>query len=142
MTATMEFRSDVDELDRVIAFVDGALEGTGAPRRSVLQLELAVEEIFVNIASYAYRGDDGKVRVSCDVDGDAGTVTVTFRDSGPEFDPLAAPDPDTTLPAEDRRIGGLGIFLVKTNVDGMDYERRDGCNVLTIRKSLARRTRR
>lgn len=142
MTRRIEVQSDVDELDRVIGFVDGALEGTGASRKAVLQLELAVEEVFVNIARYAYHPEDGKVWVSCDVDEDTMSVAITFMDMGPEFDPLAAPDPDVTLPAEERGIGGLGIFLVKTNVDGISYRRRNGYNVLTIEKSLASDTRR
>ncbi len=142
MTRRIEVNSTVNALDDVMAFVDGSLKGMDVSRKSVLQLELAVEEIFVNIANYAYHTEGGKVWISCDVDAEDRSVAITFMDTGPEFDPLAAPDPDVTLPADQRRIGGLGIFLVKTNVDNMSYKRLDGYNVLTIEKNLARYTQR
>lgn len=103
----------------------------------MMQLELAVEEIFINIASYAYPPGTGKVWIGCDVSEDTMSVTLTFTDCGPEFDPLKSPEPDVNAPAEERGIGGLGIFLVKRNVDGISYRRRDGFNILTIEKNLS-----
>lgn len=140
MSEKLEVESSTDSLDEVISFVRGAMGGMDASKKSVLQLELVIEELFVNIANYAYPPGGGKVWISCDADAETMSVTITFVDRGPEFDPLATPDPDVTLSADERRIGGLGIFLVKRNVDGISYRRRDGCNVLTIEKRMSRRT--
>ena len=132
----LEVDSDKGQLDRVMDFVRGCLRGLGVSEAPMMQLELAVEEIFVNIADYAYRGA-GKVWIGCDVERDTMSVSITFKDRGEEFDPLDQPDPDTTASALDRPIGGLGIFLVKRNVDGISYRRRDGYNILTIEKRLS-----
>ena len=103
-----------------------------------MQLELVVEEICVNIASYAYRPPgSGDVEISCDVVEDTMRVFITFSDEGPEFDPLGKEDPDITLGKDERPIGGLGIFLVKKNVDGVSYKREGGRNILTVEKRLS-----
>lgn len=103
-----------------------------------MQLELVVEEIFVNIASYAYcPPGSGDVEISCDVVEDTMRVFITFSDEGPEFDPLGKEDPDITLGKDERPIGGLGIFLVKKNVDGISYKREGGRNILTVEKRLS-----
>ena len=101
-----------------------------------MQIELAIEEIFVNIASYAYPSGSGDVTITADVSGVPKTLTVAFQDSGTPFDPLAKEDPDITLPIEQRRIGGLGIFLVKEYMDDVSYRYADGKNILTIKKVL------
>lgn len=132
----LEVPSDVDRLYEVIGFVKESLGGLGVSERAMAQIELVVEEIYVNIASYAYPPGTGKVWVGCDVSEDTMSVTLTFTDCGPEFDPLKSPEPDTGAPLEERSIGGLGIFLVKRNVDGISYRRRDGYNILTIEKNL------
>lgn len=135
---SMTIPSDKDRVHDVQDFIEGCLEDTGASPKALLQLELAVEEIFVNIASYAYRPPgSGDVDISCSVEEDVMRVIITFEDEGPEFDPLAREDPDTTLNRDDRPIGGLGIFLVKKNVDGIAYRRDGDRNVLTIEKKLA-----
>ena len=134
--AQLEVTSDKGQLDRVMGFIHGCLGGLGVSEMSMMQLELAVEEIFVNISNYAYQ-DTGKVWIGCDVEKDTMSITITFKDSGAEFDPLSMPEPDTSAPALDRPIGGLGIFLVKRIVDGISYRRRDGYNILTIEKRLS-----
>ena len=98
------------------------------------QIDLAVEEIYVNIAHYAYAPAQGTVEILCTVD--EGILTVRFKDSGKSFDPIAKPDPDITLSAEERQIGGLGIFLTKKFMDSVSYEYADGHNVLTFTKTL------
>ncbi len=133
----LEVPSDIDRLYEVQDFVRGSLGDMGASERSLMQLELVVEEVFINIVRYAYPPGTGKIWVGCDVSEDTMSVTLTFTDRGPEFDPLMSPDPDTHAPAEDREVGGLGIFLVKRNVDGISYRRRDGYNILTIEKNLS-----
>ena len=100
------------------------------------QIDLAVEEIFVNIAHYS---GSAEAEVSCSyhIAGDGkGTLTMIFKDGGKPFNPLAKPDPDLTLSAEERSIGGLGIFLTKKFMDSVEYEFKDGMNCLTITKTL------
>ena len=136
--AQLEVTSDKDQLDKVMGFIHGCLGDLGVSETSMMQLELAVEEIFVNIANYAYHPHgSGDVDISCDVVGDRMKVVITFTDEGPEFDPLEREDPDTTLGADERPIGGLGIYLVKNTVDGISYRRETGRNILTVEKELS-----
>lgn len=125
-----------DNLDSVLAFVDEQLEATECSMKIQMQIELAVEEIFVNIANYAYDPETGPATVRVDVAPDGTVVTITFVDNGVPYDPLAKADPDITLPAEQREIGGLGIFLVKKNMDDVSYEYVNGSNILTLKKGL------
>ena len=134
---TLTIPSDKDRLYEVQGFVEDCLAGCGASDKTLMQLELVVEEIFINISSYAYRPPgSGDVDISCSVEEDVMKVTITFTDEGPEFDPLEREDPDTTQSLDKRQVGGLGIFLVKRNVDGISYRRDGGRNILTIEKRL------
>ena len=123
-------------LASVLAFVDSELEAVDCPLKTQMQIDLAVEETFVNIAHYAYTPETGSATVRVALTQEPKTVTITFLDGGVPFDPLAKPDPDVTLSAEERQVGGLGIYIVKKNMDSMEYEYRDGKNVLTITKTL------
>ena len=136
MMRTLEIDAITENLDEVIGFIDGVLEENDCPMKIQLQIELTVEEVFINIASYAYAPQIGTGKISVDVDGDKADVTMIFEDSGVPYDPLAKEDPDITLPASERGIGGLGIFLVKKNMNDVKYEYKDGKNVLTLTKSL------
>lgn len=127
------FSANVDKLNDVLAFVDEELEKVEAPMKIATQMDIAIEELFVNVASYAYAPNSGDVEIK--VEAKDGSIEVIFEDSGVEFDPLAGEDPDITLSAEERRIGGLGIFMVKKFVDEMDYCRTEGKNILRIRKT-------
>ena len=120
-----------EKLDEVIDFIDAFLEKMECPMKTMTQIDVAVEEIFVNIAHYS--GSD-KARITL-TESD-GVVSITFADTGTPYNPLARPDPDTTLSAEERQIGGLGIYIVKKTMDSVNYEYRDGCNVFTIRKTV------
>ena len=100
-----------------------------------MQLDIAIDEIFGNIVNYAYTPEVGKVTVRLAVDEKTLTASLTLIDSGVPYNPLEKDDPDTTLSAEDRKIGGLGIFLVKKSMDDMRYEYKDGKNILTLVKS-------
>ena len=125
----------VENLDMVIAFVNSELETADCPMKIQMQIELAVEEIFVNIAHYAYGEETGSATVTVDVSsGD--TAVICFSDSGVQYDPLAKEDPDVTLSVEKRSIGGLGIFMTKKSMDHISYEYRDGHNVLTMEKRI------
>ena len=101
-----------------------------------MQIGVAVEEIFVNIASYAYAPETGKTKIRVEVSEEPVTVTITFLDHGVPYDPLAKADPNTKLPAEERQIGGLGVFLTKKLMDDVSYEYRGGQNILTLKKKL------
>lgn len=127
------FSANVEKLNDVLAFVDEELEKVEAPMKVTTQMDIAIEELFVNVASYAYAPNSGDVEIK--VEAKDGSIEVIFEDSGVEFDPLAGEDPDITLSAEERRIGGLGIFMVKKFVDEMDYCRTDGKNILRIKKT-------
>ena len=127
----------IDSLPQVLAFVDEQLEAADCPVRIQAQIDVAVEEIFVNIAHYAYREGGGKAEITFRIDGDPAVAEITFRDSGVPFNPLESEDPDITLSAAERDIGGLGIYMVKKSMDRVSYEYRDGMNVLTLRKTLS-----
>lgn len=126
----------VDRLDEINAFVEAELEACGCSPKAQMQVSLAVEEIFVNIANYAYNPEVGEAEICVDTGGDPPSVLIRFLDHGKPFNPLEKPDADTTLSAEKRDIGGLGILLVKKNMDEVQYSYENGANILTIRKKL------
>lgn len=113
------------------------MEEAGFTPKAITVVTLAVEEIFVNIASYAYDQDNGKAKIRVEMTGDPVTAVITFIDQGKQFDPMAKEDPDVSLPAEERTVGGLGIFMTKKLVDDMSYEYKDGQNVLKLVKKLS-----
>ena len=131
---TLRIAADKAKLDEVIGFVDGILEGADCPMKVQMQIDVAVEEIFVNIASYAYENGSGDAEISMDYDEASHTATITFSDSGIPFDPLSTEDPDVTLSADERKIGGLGIYMVKKSMDEVIYKRENDRNILTIKK--------
>ena len=131
----LNIEARIDNLDQVMAFIDGELEEALCPMKAQMQIDVAVEEVFVNIASYAYE-DVGNALIRLELKDDPARVEITFTDSGVPYDPTKKEDPDVTLSIEEREIGGLGIFMVKKSMDEMAYEYRDGCNILTITKYL------
>ena len=126
----------VDNLEVVQDFVREELEKQDCSMKIMMQIEIAVEEIYVNIVHYAYNPSVGKATIRCEVTDNPMQVMIQFLDSGKPFDPLAKEDADITLSAEERDIGGLGIFMVKQSMDEVNYEYKDGKNVLTIKKVL------
>lgn len=126
----------IDNLDEVLAFVDASLEEMECPMRTQTQIDIAVEELFVNIAHYAYTPAVGDATIRTETRENPRALAVTFIDSGIPYDPLAKADPDVTLSAEERKIGGLGIYMVKKSVDAMEYEYKNGQNILTISKKF------
>ena len=131
---TVEAR--LDKLDEVLAFVDAQLEAMDCPIKAQTQIDIAVEEMFVNIAHYAYGPEVGQAVVRFEARQDPPAAAITFVDRGAPFDPTARHDPDVSLPVEQRQIGGLGIYMTKKSMDGMTYERWNGKNILTIEKRL------
>ena len=126
----------VDALDTVCDFVEERLEPWGCTPRTLFQLRLAIEEIFVNIASYAYKPKEGNAEVRCQVREEPLQVEIQFLDSGVPFDPLAREDADTSQEGLMSREGGLGNLLVKNTMDDVQYTYKDGKNILTIMKNL------
>ena len=121
----------IEKLDEVLDFIDGFLEEHGCNMKALNQINIAAEEIFVNIAHYS-----GSEKARITLTESDGTVSITFADTGTPYDPLARPDPDVTLSAEERGIGGLGIYIVKKTMDGVSYEHKDGYNILIMRKVM------
>ena len=128
--------ADRMNLPEVQMFIDEQLEEAGCPMLTQIAIDVAVEEIFVNIASYAYGDDSGNAVVQVTMREKPFSVEITFIDSGVQYDPLAKADPDTTLSAKERKKGGLGIYMVKNTMDNVIYEYKDGKNILTIKKNL------
>ncbi|MCR5279600.1 MAG: ATP-binding protein [Lachnospiraceae bacterium] len=126
-------------LDDVLLWMDDLLEPYEISRRTFVQLHVCVEELYVNICNYAYGGEHGYVKLIADVqnDGDVPVFTMSFIDKGVPFNPIIHEDPDITLTAEERNIGGLGILMVKKRTDSFTYEYKDGRNITTIVKKLA-----
>ena len=132
----LKIDATVQNLDEVLAFLDGELEVMECGMKEQIQLDVAVEEIFVNIASYAYAPNTGYALIQIEEQKDPKRVQITFVDEGVPYDPLAKEDPDVTLSAEERQIGGLGIYMVKKSMDNMTYEYKDKKNILTIEKNI------
>lgn len=126
----------IDYLDDVIGFVDRYLDATGCPEKTKLQIRLAMEEVFVNIVSYAYAPEDGEAEVLFELLEDPFSAKIQFIDSGKMFDPLAKEDSDTSEEAIMARAGGMGILLVKNVMDEVTYNYKDGKNILTLTKKL------
>ena len=125
----------VDNIPVVTEFIESHLEEMGCPMRALMQINVAIDELFGNIAHYAYAPGTGEATVRLELE-EPRTVAITFLDRGVPYDPLSKADPDVTLTAEERDIGGLGIFLVKKTMDDIRYEYKDGQNMLTIRKKI------
>jgi len=122
----------VDRVDDVFALIDEAMINAGIEVKMQNNIRIAAEEIFVNIASYAYPEGEGEVAVS--VSADENSIVIEFADSGTPYDPLVKADPDITLSADERDIGGLGVFMVKKMMDSVEYRYEGNKNVLTIKK--------
>ncbi|MBR0208992.1 MAG: ATP-binding protein [Oscillospiraceae bacterium] len=132
----LDLEAETENLAEVQAFVDERLERADCPLKTQMQLGVAVEEIFVNIASYAYEPGKGRAKIRVAFSEDQDEVSITFIDSGIPYDPLAREDPNVRAPAEEREIGGLGIFMTRKLVDDASYEYKDGQNILTLKKNL------
>ena len=131
----MKTDADVKNLSEVLEFIDSFLESVNCSPKAQMQIDTSVEEIFVNIASYAY--PEGKGTADIDIYlTNYNTVCIEMTDSGKPFNPLANADPDTSLTASERKIGGLGIFMVKKMMDKVEYVRHDNCNKLYLYKKI------
>ena len=134
-TEERTFPADAERLYDVLSFIDGMLEEAGCGRKEKKQLGMAVEEIYVNIASYAYGSGSGDALIRVTAEKDPGRAEIVITDTGAPYNPLEKPDPDLGMDVEDRQFGGFGIFMVKNAMDDITYAREEGKNILTIRKS-------
>lgn len=123
-------------MDSLIDELDQYLKTEQCPQKILTELEISLEEIFTNIASYAYEKEDGELWLSCRLEQGSGEFTMQFKDWGKPFNPVEKRDPDFTIPFDERPIGGLGIHMVRNFADEVGYEYRDGCNILTIKKKI------
>lgn len=126
----------VENIVTVTSFVEAELEALDCPMKAQMQIAVAIDELFGNIAHYAYNPDVGPATVRVEVMESPLAVVITFIDNGVQYDPLARQEPDTTLSAEEREIGGLGIYMVKKSMDEITYSYKDGQNILQIRKNI------
>ena len=126
----------VENIEVVTDFVNQQLEALDCPMKAQMQIDIAIDELFSNIARYSYNPEVGQATVRVEVVEDPLAVTITFIDNGVPYDPLAKADPDVTLSAEEREIGGLGIYMVKKTMDDITYEYKDGQNILSIKKCI------
>lgn len=126
----------VESIPVITEFVDEQLEQFDCPMKAQAQINIAIDELFSNIVHYAYNPGTGPATVRVEVVEEPLSVIITFIDQGVPYDPLAKADPDVTLSAEEREIGGLGIYIVKKNMNEITYEYKDGKNILKIRKEI------
>lgn len=135
--AEKEFIAKVDELPNVISFIESELEKFEFSFKIITHFKLVVEELFVNVASYAYKDkNDGKCKISIDYNQEKKEVKLSMEDNGIRFNPLEKKDPDISLSVEDRPIGGLGILLVKKDMDNIEYKYEDNKNILILSKNV------
>ena len=133
-TDSLKLAATDENLPKATAFIRERLKNTGCSEKFVRQTEIFVEEVFVNISHYAYTPNVGDVEIKAEVSADK--ITVTFTDEGKQYNPLDKPDPDVTLAASEREIGGLGIFMTKKLTDNIKYEYKDGKNILITEKNF------
>ena len=130
------FPAKVEALSDVLGFVDRTLESYECPMKIQTAICVAIEEVFVNVAHYAYGDGEGNMTLGLGFDEESRVVTFRMADKGVPFDPLKKPDPDITLSAEEREIGGLGIFITKKTMDTVTYAYENGENILTMMKKI------
>ena len=133
----MTINATIENIEEVTKFVDAELEALDCPMKAEIQINIAIDELFSNIAYYAYKPEVGPATVRVEVQQDPLAVIISFIDKGVPYDPLANDDPDVSLTAEERGIGGLGIYMVKKTMDDVKYKYENGQNILTIIKNLA-----
>ncbi|MDL2253070.1 ATP-binding protein [Ruminococcaceae bacterium OttesenSCG-928-I18] len=133
---TLTVAAKTERLSQVLGLIEQEMAAARAGEQVTMQVLVSAEELFVNVASYAYGGHEGEVTVSCDVVDDV--ITICFEDTGMPFDPVEKEDPELTEEAHHQRIGGLGILLVKRTMDSIHYERKDGRNRTAITKRITR----
>lgn len=126
----------LEDIGAATEFVEQRMEELDCSMRTIMQINVAIDELMSNIIRYGYKGRTGPVSLSFLVKEVPKRIYLRFRDAGVPYNPLAKKDPDITLSAEERQIGGLGIYMVKKTMDDIQYQYEDGQNILTIMKKL------
>lgn len=130
-------KAELDNLELVNNYVNEKLVSAGFSEKQIMKVDIAVEEIFSNVVNYAYNPQIGEAEINCNIQiGEKTTVVIEFSDCGKPYNPLEKQDPDITLSAEERDIGGLGIFMAKKIMDSMEYRYEEGKNILVITKQV------
>ena len=132
----LHVQATIENISLVTEFVDEQLEAINCPVKAQMQIDIAIDELFGNIARYAYDPEVGPAVVRVEVQEEPLAVILTFIDNGVPYDPLKRDDPDISLSADERDIGGLGIYVVKKSMDQISYEYKDGQNILRVRKNI------
>ena len=125
--------SDVAEIPEVTAWLEEVMRGSGFTEEAILDTQLAVEEAITNVIVHGYKESGGEVVITCHVHSDR--MEVEIADTAPRFDPLSMPEPDLDGSIEERRIGGLGVFLIRQVMDGVSYRYENGKNILLMTKN-------
>ena len=133
---TKTFDAKLDNLDEVLAFLETELENHDASMKVMMPISVCLEEMYVNVCHYAYEGISDMGYCKIDIDFENDDVIITLTDSGIPFDPVKKADPDISLSADERNIGGLGILMVKKTMDSIFYIRENDKNVFTMRKKI------
>lgn len=131
--------ADIRNIYKLGDFLEDSLSELNVSMAEDMKINLVMEELFVNIANYAYAPDHGWARIQTEVFPDQNAIEITVIDQGVEFNPLSRKDPDVTVSAKERGIGGLGIYMAKTEVDEMKYRRQDDENILWLRKEFGKK---
>ena len=135
MNKEIVIKNEVEELDKLAAFVEEVASELGLEPELEMNLNLALEEVVSNVILYAYpKKEEGSVMIAAN--GDGKSLVFTITDKGKEFDPTKVEEADITLSAEDRQIGGLGIYIVKNIMNEVTYQRLEGKNILTLKKNI------
>ncbi len=136
MIKEMSIDATLENIEKVTDFVNEQLEAYNCPPKALVQIDVAIDELFGNIAYYAYDPDVGPATVRVEVVEEPLSVIIVFIDNGVPFNPLKSAEPDMNLTAEERELGGLGIYIVKKSMDEITYEYKDGQNILRIKKNM------
>ena len=134
----MRIPATKESMNQILSMVSGDMEKTHCQTKQIYKMEIAIEELFVNIVNYAYPDADGDIEVLYDLSdqGDTVQLDLTLMDTGIPYNPLEEKEPDITLGAEERKAGGLGIFLAKKFMDSISYEYKEGYNCLSVSKKV------
>lgn len=129
-------KADVTSIPFVNEMVEKFLDDLGISMKVQMKMNVVIDEILSNIAQYSFGEATGMATVTYEYDDEAKCLSLTFIDDGIEYNPLNSEEPDITLSAEERDVGGLGLFMVKKFMDQLTYEYKDGCNHFTLKKSV------
>ena len=132
----VSLKSTLENVEVLTGIIDSELESVGCPTKAIMQVDVAIDEIFSNIVNYGYDCENEEIVIKYDVDPKDKSISITFVDSGKRYNPLDKDDPNISEDAETRKIGGLGIYIVKKTMDNMVYKYENNKNYLTIIKKF------